>query len=249
VKGEQPGIDGVALDNLCRTQAGSEPDTQLCCIMGSSPDVGQRRRPRRSTCLSWAQRLPPAQAGGSQAMPGTPCMPMPMPGTPCIMPCMTGMFCTALHALHGLLHFRVGRARGRRNSPRPSARPRPRLARYRAGTRPGSRRKSRRASDASGTLAPRCGRGIIVPIDGREHDMSKNANSKVARRCCACCTATTRRSVIVGLQTTSRPLTSRARASSDQERCVRDVFVYSGGNATGTYKTHNTRKPARLTIL
>jgi hypothetical protein len=32
--------------------------------------------------------------------------------------------------------------------------------------------------------------------------------------------------------------------------CVfRDVFVYAGGNATGTYKTHNTRKQARLTIL
>jgi hypothetical protein len=30
---------------------------------------------------------------------------------------------------------------------------------------------------------------------------------------------------------------------------LRDVFVYSVGNATGTYKTHNTRKPARLTIL
>jgi hypothetical protein len=27
---------------------------------------------------------------------------------------------------------------------------------------------------------------------------------------------------------------------------VRDVFVYSGGNATGTYKTHN---PASYTIL
>jgi hypothetical protein len=29
-----------------------------------------------------------------------------------------------------------------------------------------------------------------------------------------------------------------------KEECIktRDVFVYSGGNATGTYNTHNTRK-------
>jgi hypothetical protein len=27
------------------------------------------------------------------------------------------------------------------------------------------------------------------------------------------------------------------------------VFVYSGGNVTGTHKTHNTRKPVQLTIL